>query len=28
VQPYAQGTWGPATVDALVAPHSWYLPDA
>jgi glucose-6-phosphate 1-dehydrogenase len=27
VQPYAQDTWGPDGIDALVAPHSWYLPD-
>ena len=27
VQPYAQGTWGPPAMDALVAPHGWYLPD-
>ncbi len=25
VQPYAQGTWGPAAVDELVAPHSWQV---
>jgi glucose-6-phosphate 1-dehydrogenase len=24
-QPYAPGTWGPDGIDALVAPHSWYL---
>ena len=28
VQPYAPGTWGPAGIDALVAPHEWYLRDA
>jgi glucose-6-phosphate 1-dehydrogenase len=27
VQPYAQGTWGPDSIDSLVAPHDWYLPD-
>ncbi|MFI9201074.1 glucose-6-phosphate dehydrogenase [Streptomyces sp. NPDC053048] len=27
VEPYAPGSWGPASVDALVAPHHWYLPD-
>ena len=26
VQPYAPGTWGPASVDALTAPLGWYLP--
>jgi glucose-6-phosphate 1-dehydrogenase len=25
VQPYAQGTWGPAAVDDLMEPHHWYL---
>ena len=25
VQPYAVGTWGPATVDKLIAPHRWCL---
>jgi glucose-6-phosphate 1-dehydrogenase len=25
VQPYAPGTWGPATVDKLIAPDHWYL---
>jgi glucose-6-phosphate 1-dehydrogenase len=28
VRPYAQGTWGPDDLDALIAPHTWYLPDA
>ncbi|MFM8304361.1 MAG: glucose-6-phosphate dehydrogenase [Actinomycetota bacterium] len=28
VLPYAPGSWGPAAVDALVAPHAWYLPDS
>ncbi|MFD7785687.1 glucose-6-phosphate dehydrogenase [Streptomyces nojiriensis] len=27
VQPYAPGTWGPDSIDALVAPHRWHLPD-
>ncbi|MFI2076754.1 glucose-6-phosphate dehydrogenase [Streptomyces triculaminicus] len=27
VEPYAPGSWGPASVDKLVAPHHWYLPD-
>ena len=25
VQPYPQGSWGPAAVDALVAPQAWHL---
>ena len=25
VQPYEPGTWGPDSVDKLVAPHRWYL---
>ncbi|HET9081020.1 MAG TPA: glucose-6-phosphate dehydrogenase [Trebonia sp.] len=25
VQPYEPGTWGPASVDKLIAPHRWYL---
>jgi glucose-6-phosphate 1-dehydrogenase len=25
VQPYAPGTWGPDTVDKLIAPHRWHL---
>jgi glucose-6-phosphate 1-dehydrogenase len=25
VQPYAIGSWGPATVDKLIAPHRWCL---
>jgi glucose-6-phosphate 1-dehydrogenase len=25
VEPYAPGTWGPASVDRLIAPHRWYL---
>ena len=28
VQPYAQGTWGPADVDALVAPDTWQLSES
>jgi len=28
VLPYAPGTWGPAAIDELVAPNSWYLPDS
>jgi glucose-6-phosphate 1-dehydrogenase len=25
VQPYAVGSWGPATVEKLIAPHRWCL---
>jgi glucose-6-phosphate 1-dehydrogenase len=25
VEEYAPGTWGPASVDKLIAPHRWYL---
>ncbi len=25
-QPYAPGTWGPAGVAELIAPHHWHLP--
>ena len=25
VQPYAVGSWGPAAVDKLIAPHRWFL---
>jgi glucose-6-phosphate 1-dehydrogenase len=25
VQPYAVGTWGPAAVEKLIAPHRWFL---
>jgi glucose-6-phosphate 1-dehydrogenase len=25
VEPYEPGTWGPESVDKLVAPHRWYL---
>lgn len=28
VEPYAPGSWGPDSVDRLIAPHRWYLPDA
>ncbi|MFF3016610.1 glucose-6-phosphate dehydrogenase [Streptomyces sp. NPDC057939] len=27
VRPYAPGSWGPAEIDALVAPYRWHLPD-
>src|SRR5271165_2223200 len=26
VEPYARGSWGPASVDRLAAPHHWHLP--
>jgi glucose-6-phosphate 1-dehydrogenase len=26
VEAYAAGSWGPAAVDRLVAPHRWHLP--
>jgi len=25
--PYSPGSWGPAAIDQLVAPHRWHLPD-
>jgi len=27
VEPYKPGTWGPASVDKLIAPYRWYLGD-
>jgi glucose-6-phosphate 1-dehydrogenase len=27
-EPYEPGSWGPASVDKLVAPYRWYLPEA
>ncbi|MBV9093844.1 MAG: glucose-6-phosphate dehydrogenase [Streptosporangiaceae bacterium] len=27
VQPYDPGSWGPASVDKLVAPYRWHLPE-
>lgn len=27
VEPYAPGSWGPGSIDGLIAPHHWYLPD-
>ncbi len=24
--PYKRGSWGPAAIDELVAPHRWHLP--
>jgi glucose-6-phosphate 1-dehydrogenase len=26
VEPYPQGTWGPESVNTLIAPHRWHLP--
>jgi glucose-6-phosphate 1-dehydrogenase len=28
VEPYARGSWGPASIDKLIAPFHWHLPDA
>ena len=25
VEPYAVGSWGPASVEKLIAPYKWYL---
>jgi glucose-6-phosphate 1-dehydrogenase len=25
-RPYPRGSWGPADIDELVAPHRWHLP--
>ncbi|MFD9533421.1 glucose-6-phosphate dehydrogenase [Streptomyces sp. NPDC054949] len=27
VEPYAPGSWGPDSIEALVAPYHWHLPD-
>jgi len=27
VEPYAPGSWGPASLSKLVAPHRWHLPE-
>ena len=27
VEPYAPGSWGPKSIQKLIAPHHWYLPD-
>ncbi|MEU1625388.1 glucose-6-phosphate dehydrogenase [Streptomyces sp. NPDC020096] len=27
VEPYAPGSWGPESLDELIAPYRWYLPD-
>ena len=26
VEPYWRGSWGPESINRLIAPHSWYLP--
>ena len=28
VEPYERGSWGPASVDELIAPYRWHLPDS
>ena len=28
VEPYPQGSWGPASADRIPAPHHWHLPEA
>jgi glucose-6-phosphate 1-dehydrogenase len=28
VEPYERGSWGPASVDKLIAPYRWHLPDS
>jgi glucose-6-phosphate 1-dehydrogenase len=27
VEPYARGSWGPASIEKLIAPFHWHLPD-
>jgi len=27
VEPYARGTWGPDSINRLIAPHAWHLPE-
>jgi glucose-6-phosphate 1-dehydrogenase len=27
VEPYATGSWGPPSIEKVVAPHHWYLPE-
>jgi glucose-6-phosphate 1-dehydrogenase len=27
VEPYARGSWGPASVSKLISPYRWHLPD-
>jgi glucose-6-phosphate 1-dehydrogenase len=27
VEPYAPGSWGPPSIDTVVAPHRWHLPE-
>ncbi len=27
VLPYAPGSWGPASIESIVAPHRWSLPE-
>jgi glucose-6-phosphate 1-dehydrogenase len=28
VEPYDRGSWGPASLDELIAPYRWHLPDS
>ena len=28
VEPYPRGSWGPASIDRIPAPHHWHLPEA
>jgi glucose-6-phosphate 1-dehydrogenase len=28
VEPYSPGSWGPDSIDSLISPHHWYLPDS
>ncbi|MDT3444883.1 MULTISPECIES: glucose-6-phosphate dehydrogenase [unclassified Pseudofrankia] len=28
VQPYAPGSWGPESIDRLITPHRWHLPES
>ncbi len=27
VEPYAPGSWGPPSIDTVVAPHHWHFPE-
>jgi glucose-6-phosphate 1-dehydrogenase len=27
IEPYAPGSWGPSSIDALITPHRWHLPE-
>ena len=28
IEPYPRGSWGPASIDRIPAPHHWHLPEA